>query len=176
MSEAQEAAPWTPDQPLRADATDEQINRRITYGLPVPSTVYDHLRSEAAVAREFAAACVAANQRATTELVRRALDGRRAAEAERDALRAEVERLTLDGIHTCHHECPRIACVQRREIARLREDAERWRTLWGVPSSWLCASFKVWAQSYVPAHHMRASVDEIIGSRAALAATEGPND
>lgn len=37
-----------------------------------------------------------------------------------DRLRAEVERLTVDGIHSCHDQCPRIACVQRREIERLR--------------------------------------------------------
>lgn len=36
-----------------------------------------------------------------------------------EQLEAEVERLTLDGIHTCHDQCRRIACVQRREIARL---------------------------------------------------------
>ena len=38
-----------------------------------------------------------------------------------DALRAEVERLSYDGIHTCHDDCPRLPCVQRREIERLRE-------------------------------------------------------
>jgi hypothetical protein len=38
-----------------------------------------------------------------------------------DALRAEVERLSYDGIHTCHDGCPRLPCVQRREIERLRE-------------------------------------------------------
>jgi hypothetical protein len=43
------------------------------------------------------------------------------AQAEADALRAEVERLTYDGIHTCHDGCPRLPCVQRREIERLRE-------------------------------------------------------
>lgn len=35
--------------------------------------------------------------------------------AERDALKAEVTRLTNDGIHTCHDECPRLPCVLRRE-------------------------------------------------------------
>jgi hypothetical protein len=37
-----------------------------------------------------------------------------------EALRAEVERLSYDGIHTCHDGCPRLPCVQRREIERLR--------------------------------------------------------
>jgi hypothetical protein len=43
------------------------------------------------------------------------------AQAEAEALRAEVERLSYDGIHTCHDSCPRLPCVQRREIERLRE-------------------------------------------------------
>jgi hypothetical protein len=46
------------------------------------------------------------------------------AQAEADALRAEVERLSYDGIHTCHDGCPRLPCVQRREIERLREALE----------------------------------------------------
>jgi hypothetical protein len=37
-----------------------------------------------------------------------------------EALLAEVERLTYDGIHTCHDDCPRLPCVQRREIDGLR--------------------------------------------------------
>jgi len=38
------------------------------------------------------------------------------------ALQAEIERLTFDGIHTCHADCPRLPCVQRREIEGLRAD------------------------------------------------------
>lgn len=34
-------------------------------------------------------------------------------------LERENERLQLDGIHTCHNQCRRIACVQRREITDL---------------------------------------------------------
>ena len=41
--------------------------------------------------------------------------------AELDALRGEVERLTLDGIHTCSDACQRPACVLRRENAQLRD-------------------------------------------------------
>ena len=37
-----------------------------------------------------------------------------------EALQAEIERLTYDGIHTCHDDCPRLPCVQRREIDGLR--------------------------------------------------------
>jgi len=33
----------------------------------------------------------------------------------------EIERLTLNGIHTCSDECQRPLCVARRENARLRE-------------------------------------------------------
>ena len=36
-----------------------------------------------------------------------------------EALTAEVRRLQYDGIHTCHAECPRLPCVQRREIEAL---------------------------------------------------------
>ena len=46
---------------------------------------------------------------------------RRAAADRIEALEAENERLTYNGIHTCHDECPRLPCVQRREIAQLRE-------------------------------------------------------
>ena len=41
-----------------------------------------------------------------------------------NALRAEVERLQADGIHSCHAECPRLACVQRREIERLTAERD----------------------------------------------------
>lgn len=35
------------------------------------------------------------------------------------ALETELERRKYDGLHTCHDECPRTACVLRRENARL---------------------------------------------------------
>ncbi len=41
--------------------------------------------------------------------------------AELDALRGEVVRLTLDGIHTCSDACQRPARVLRRENAQLRD-------------------------------------------------------
>ena len=37
-----------------------------------------------------------------------------------EALQAQVERLTFDSIHTCHDDCPRLPCVQRREIDALQ--------------------------------------------------------
>lgn len=43
-----------------------------------------------------------------------------AAEVER--LRAEVQRLDIAGIHSCHDDCQKLPCVQRREIERLRAE------------------------------------------------------
>lgn len=44
--------------------------------------------------------------------------------ARAEAAEAEVQRLTYNGIHTCHAECPRLPCVQRREIEALTARAE----------------------------------------------------
>ena len=41
-------------------------------------------------------------------------------EKEIASLRAEIERLTYDGIHTCSDKCQRPACIQRRKIERLQ--------------------------------------------------------
>ena len=41
-----------------------------------------------------------------------------------EALTAEVRRLDYSGIHTCHAECPRLPCAQRREIEALTVRAE----------------------------------------------------
>jgi hypothetical protein len=35
-------------------------------------------------------------------------------------MRVRVAELETGGVHTCHDECPRLPCVQAREIARLR--------------------------------------------------------
>ena len=43
-----------------------------------------------------------------------------ALQAEVNALRAESARFKVDGIHTCHAECPRWPCVLRRENDALR--------------------------------------------------------
>ena len=51
-------------------------------------------------------------------------DGPEAADAI-EALTAEIERLTYDSIHTCHDNCPRLPCVQRREIEGLRAEIRR---------------------------------------------------
>jgi len=36
----------------------------------------------------------------------------------------EIERLQVNGIHTCNPDCQRIACVQRREIERLTAERD----------------------------------------------------
>jgi hypothetical protein len=36
----------------------------------------------------------------------------------------EASALELSGTHTCHTECPRLECVQRREIERLKAKLE----------------------------------------------------
>lgn len=50
----------------------------------------------------------------------------RQAAVEIRSLRAQVERLFNDGIHTCHDQCPRFGCVQRREIESLRAQVAQW--------------------------------------------------
>ena len=42
-------------------------------------------------------------------------------ELEIERLQKEVERRAYDGIHTCHDDCQRVACRQRRQIEQLRE-------------------------------------------------------
>ena len=51
------------------------------------------------------------------------------AAAELSRLQAEVERLTLDGIHTCHDQCQRPVCVLRREKEALQARVEALETL-----------------------------------------------
>jgi len=58
--------------------------------------------------------------------------------AENKRLRAENEWLSADGIHTCHDQCPRYACVLRRErdaaladVEQLRDENKRLRELGG---------------------------------------------
>lgn len=41
-----------------------------------------------------------------------------------EAQAAEIERLTTEGVHTCHDQCQRLACVQGREIAELKQQLE----------------------------------------------------
>jgi hypothetical protein len=43
-------------------------------------------------------------------------------EAEVERLRAEIQRLDIAGTHSCHDDCPKLPCVQRREIERLRAE------------------------------------------------------
>ena len=46
------------------------------------------------------------------------------AAAELRTLRAELERRKYDGVHTCHAECQREACVLRREVDALRAERD----------------------------------------------------
>ena len=39
-----------------------------------------------------------------------------------ERLRAEVQRLDMAGTHSCHDDCQRLPCAQRREIERLRAE------------------------------------------------------
>lgn len=45
------------------------------------------------------------------------------------------EKKRRDGIHTCHDQCERIACVQRREIAELKR-----KYAWLIRHSWMCSA------------------------------------
>jgi hypothetical protein len=55
-------------------------------------------------------------------------DGKWYAKDEADAriaeLEREAERWKMDGVHSCHDGCQRIACVQRRRIAELERDLD----------------------------------------------------
>lgn len=63
--------------------------------------------------------------------------------AEIRSLRAQVQRLVYDGIHTRHDQCPRLACVQRREIERLREQVAQLEAAYAESEK---ASDAAWAE------------------------------
>ena len=48
-----------------------------------------------------------------------------------EALAGEVERLTINGIHSCWEECPRLPCVQGREIRALKAELAALRAAGG---------------------------------------------
>jgi hypothetical protein len=48
---------------------------------------------------------------------------------ELNAARAEIERLDVAGIHSCHNDCQRLPCVLRRERDEARRLAEKYRNL-----------------------------------------------
>ena len=58
-----------------------------------------------------------------------AADRIEALEAENERLQKELDRRIVDGIHTCHDECPRLLCFERRENERLREVLEQFLAL-----------------------------------------------
>ena len=53
----------------------------------------------------------------------------------------QVEQLTVSGIHTCHEECPRVACVLRREVEKLKAERDE--------ASDLCAAISDSAAMYL---------------------------
>jgi hypothetical protein len=57
----------------------------------------------------------------------KAADRIEAQEAEIHSLRAEIERRKYDGVHTCHDQCQRAACLLRRENEALRAQVEKER-------------------------------------------------
>jgi len=52
-------------------------------------------------------------------------DFARELERELTAARAEIERLDVSGIHTCHDKCQRWTCVMRRELKAVTEQRDR---------------------------------------------------
>ena len=44
--------------------------------------------------------------------------------AENARLKQQVEQLTVNGVHTCHDECQRVACVLRREVEKLKAERD----------------------------------------------------
>jgi hypothetical protein len=51
-----------------------------------------------------------------------------------DEMTAEIERLTVNGIHTCNSACQRPLCVAQREIAEIRAQlAQRWEPIDTAP-------------------------------------------
>jgi hypothetical protein len=49
-----------------------------------------------------------------------------------EAMAGEVERLTTNGIHSCWEECPRLPCVQGREIRALTAERDRLKAALGA--------------------------------------------
>ena len=69
-----DTAPWTPNQKLRADATDEQINARSQRLVQTLDPAMNFTVLPLMVAREFADACVAAENRRCSEIAMRNRD------------------------------------------------------------------------------------------------------
>ncbi len=94
MTQEQKPREWTPDMPLRADATDLQISQRYV------ELRADHSRGHdgpaVIVAREFAAACVAAAEVEFIETVQEEIGNEKARRSPAGPSRAAVEAMQLD--------------------------------------------------------------------------------
>lgn len=77
---------WTPDMPLRADATFDQIQNRFNFLDDVPMRWEPFGTVLNSVAREYAAACVAADQAPKLTLIAKLSD---------DLLKASLSRPTI---------------------------------------------------------------------------------
>ena len=80
-------------------------------------------------------------------------------QAENKKLRADNERLLIDGIHTCHDQCQRVACVLRRERDAALADNEQLRAaLTPTINPRIASSFYRDANKYWPGDGLRAEV------------------
>ena len=86
-------------------------------------------------------------------------------------LEGEVKRLDLNGIHTCHDECRRLPCVQRREIAALKANEVKLREALEKIESGKAVMIDHDMECYVPETLYREEMQEI--ARAALSQTDG---
>ena len=85
-------------------------------------------------------------------------------------LEGEVKRLDLNGIHTCHDECQRLPCAQRREIDALKADNAKLREALGAARRFAVRAIEanVTGIDFDPASHpVVAKID------AALSQTDG---
>lgn len=68
------------------------------------------------------AMAIAAKQVGTEQWYYETIEALEVLRVEVERLRAEVQRLDMAGTHSCHDDCQRLPCAQRREIERLRSE------------------------------------------------------
>jgi hypothetical protein len=57
-------------------------------------------------------------------------------ERELATARAEIDRLQVNSIHTCNHECPRLLCVMRRELDAANRKIDLYKIPLEVIANW----------------------------------------